>query len=520
MSFKKILCLTLAALMLLGVLVSCKKKTDDPAASDTPGAPSDTTAPLETDQYGQIIVGDTVPYEELDYGGQEIYILSRSDWRYQREFGDLKERQDSVDEKIYARNAKVELDLNVKLKVVNDANTHEAMWGDERKKGALTTYVLAAHNSGGAGVDVIGSYAAYSTAGAIRDCYVNLMGSKMPYLQTNMPYWNQKYVEAASLRNQLYYIVGDMNLGVYDKTIVTWVNNNLLGQLDQSKYSLEQLQTMVLNGDWDQETFKNMIRDFGHRDTNESGTKDNADTFGLVAIKLSEQYDGFCAAFGQILTQKNAQGNLEYKIEDNVVSIQNALDKMRDIWSQPGSYAPSVEIFVANRALFFTEILFRNESNFAKLSTQTQFTYSVLPLPKLDAELQDTYQTAPQDAYTIMQVLNCHTDERLAMISAVMDLLTSRSYADVRPYYIENIVKARYVDDSNSVKILELILDGVAFDAGVIFGQQLDSPVYGVWRNIANSTTAVQSKWESIGTGCKTKLADLNQWYINKAAAQ
>ena len=243
--FKKILCLTLAVLMLLGVLVSCKKKTEDPVASDTPSA-GDTTAPLETDQYGQIVVGDTVPYEELDYGGQEFYILSRDEWRYKREFGDLKERTDSVDEKVYARNAKVELDLNVKIKVIDDANTTEAMWGDYRKSGALATYVLAQHNSGGAGSDVIASFAAYSTAGSIRDCYVNLMSDKMPYLRTEMPYWNQKYVDAASLRNQLYYIVGDMNLGVYDKTLVTWVNNNLLAQLDQSKYSLDTLQNTVL----------------------------------------------------------------------------------------------------------------------------------------------------------------------------------------------------------------------------------------------------------------------------------
>ena len=522
---KKTLCLTLAVLMLLGVLVSCKKKTDDPAPSDTPSAPSDTSETYETDQYGQIVVGDTVPYEELDYGGQEIYILSRSEWRYQREFGDLKTRTDSVDEKIYARNARVELDLNVKIKVVNDATTSEAMWGNERKSGALDTYVLAQHNAGGAGVDVVAAYAAYSTSGSIRDCYVNLMSDKMPYLKTEMPYWNQKYVEAASLRDQLYYIVGDMNLGVYDKTIVTWVNNNLLATLDQSKYSLEALQTTVLEGNWTQEMMKTMVRDFGHRDTDGSTTKTDADTYALVAIKLSEQYDGFCASFGQILTQKNAQGNLEYLIEDNVLSIQNAVDKLRELWAQPGSYAPSgvgpsFEIFVANRALFFTEILFRNESNFTRLSTQSNFTYSVLPLPKLDAELQDTYQTAPQDAYTVMSVLNCLKDDRLAMVSAVLDLMTSRSYADVRPYYIENIVKARYVDDSNSVKILEQILDGVTFDSGIIFGRQLDSPVYAVWRNIAGNTTSVDGKWDTVGSGCKTKLADLNQWYLAKAAGQ
>ena len=532
MSFKKILCLTLAVLMLLGVLVSCKKKTDTPTDT-TPGSDSgsDTSDSLETDKYGQVVIGDTVPYDTLDYNGQEIYILSRSEHRYQREFGDLKEREDSVDEKIYARNMKVELDLNVKIKVVNDATTSEAMWGNERKDGALAAYVTALHTSGGAGADVIAAYAAYSTAGSIRDMYTNLMSATFGsgenttqnYLRTDLAYWNQNYINAASLHNQLYYVVGDMNLGVYDKTIVTWVNNNLLGTLDQSKYSLDTLQETVLAGNWTQEMMKTMIRDFGHRDTDESGTQTNGDTYGMVAIKISEQYDGFCAAFGQVLTQKNAQGNLTYMIEDNVLSIQNALDAMRDLWSLPGSYAPSgvgpsFEIFYANRALFFTEILFRNESNFEKLSNQTTFTYSVLPLPKLDADLQDHYQTAPQDAYTVMSVMNCHSPEKLSMISAVLDLLTSRSYADVRPYYIENIVKARYVDDSNSVQILELIMDGVTFDAGIIFGQQLNSPVYGVWRNIAGGTTSVDAKWTSIGSGCNTKLADLNQWYISKLA--
>ena len=519
---KRILCLALVAVMLLSLLVACGKKDENPADSGSAPADSgndvaDTTAEeVVTDQYGQVVVGDKVPVDELDYGGTDIYIISRGEDRYKREFGDLKKRSDTVDEKVYMRNTKVELDLGVKIHVVDE----NAMWGSQAAagEGALPTYVLAQHNAGGQGVDIIASYAAYSTAATLRECYVNLMSDKMPYMHTDMPYWNQKYVEAASLYDQLYYIVGDLNLGVYDKTLVTWVNNKLL---DETDYTLDELQQLVLDGGWTQEVFVQMLRDFGHRDDDDSGTKTDGDTFALVAIKLSEQYDGYAAAFDQILTSKNAQGKFELNIDGNV-ALQDAMDKLREIWSQPGAYAPSgvgpsFTIFNNGKALFFNEILYRNADNYTKISNNTNFTYSIVPLPKLNED-QEAYQTTPQDAYTIMSVMSCLSDERLAMISAVMDLLASRSYADVRPYYIENIVKARYIDGANSVKIMELILNGVVFDSGIIYGNQLASPCYAVWRNIAGGTSSVDAKWDSVGANCNTKLADLNQWFLSKAA--
>lgn len=519
---KKLACLLLAVLMLTAVLVSCKKDPETPSGSDNSDSSGDSQT-KETDKYGQEVVGD-LDYSNLDFGGQTISFVSRKEHRYQREFGGLSTREDTVDEKIYARNAKVEKDLNVKINVINDATAADAMWGAQgSSKDGLSNYVLMAHTSGeSSGVDIISAYAAYSTSGAIRDCYVNLMGSKMTYLQLSKPYWNQKYIEAASLYNQLYYLVGDMNLGVYDKTLVLWLNNHLLETMDQNTYSLEKLQQMVLDGDWDAETFQTMIRSFGHIDSDNSGTYSDGDTFALTAIQLSEQYDGYAAAFGQIMAKKNAQGGLEFTIEENVLSIQNALDTLRNIWNTSGAYAPSgvgpsFNIFLGNRALFFTEILFRSEDNFSKLSNQTNFTYSVLPLPKYDTELQDAYATTPQDAYTVMSVMNCLSDSRLEAVSAVLDLMCSRSYSDVRPYYIENIVKARYVSDNNSVKIMELILDGVTFDPGVIFGQQTNTSSYRVWRNIAGKTTSVQAQWDSVKSTCNTKLADLNQWYLSKA---
>lgn len=524
---KKFLALTLALLMLLGVLVACDSGAETPEGSeaqssnDTEGSSDveskseETTKEIVTDKYGQEVLGDLVPYAELDYNGKEFYIISRPEDRYKREFG-VTTRQDTVDEKVYMRNEKVNLDLGVKITVVDEMK----MWGagsSSNDANALPNYVLAMHQAGAPGVDVIASFAAYSTAASLRECYVNLNSDKMTYLHTDKAYWNQSYIEAASLYDQLYYIIGDINLGVYDKTIVTFVNNKLL---DETEYTLDELQELVLDMGWTQEVFLKMIRDFGHRDDNESGLQDRGDTFALVAVKLSEQYDGFAAAFDQILTYKNAQGKFAYNIEGNQ-NLQDALDALRDIWSQPGAYAPSgvgpsFDIFNDSGALFFTEILYRNASQYSKMANNPNFTYSILPLPMLDED-QDQYQTTPQDAYTIMSVMNCVTDERLEMISAVLDLMASRSYADVRPYYIEQIVKARYIDGAASVEIMNMILNGVVFDSGIIYGAQLSSPCYAVWRNIASGTSSVSQKWETSGTACKTKLEDLNGWFLDKS---
>ena len=118
---KKILCFVLVIIMLLSALVGCKKK-DETTDNDSSGISdvSDSEA-VETDAYGQVVVKPDINVDELDYGGANVYILTRGTHQYMREMGldGVIEKSDTVDEKIYARNAKIEEDLGVKIVVIN-----------------------------------------------------------------------------------------------------------------------------------------------------------------------------------------------------------------------------------------------------------------------------------------------------------------------------------------------------------------------------------------------------------------
>ena len=507
-NLKRILCFSLVLLMLLGILIGCKKPQEQPdGSSDESDVSSESE--IETDEYGQKVVGDDVPYEELDYNNADILIATRTNDRYKREFG-VTNRTDVVDEKVYLRNQKVQEDLGVNLKLVpvSDLDYNNSITKN------MTNYVLTAHQSGDP-LDIVASMAAYAVLPGIRDCYVDLMGDEATYLSIDMPYWNQSYIDAASMYGQLYYIVGDVNLTVYDRAMVTYVNENLL----PSTMTGDQLKQLVLDGGWTFEVMDQLASQFGYNDKDNINGITEGDEFGIVSTYGSEAYDGFMPGFDLYgLLEENDDGSWSYNISGNQ-KLQSGLELIQGLWGSTYAYAwdqePVFKAFIEQRALFNVEIIWRDAAQHKQLSN-VGFKYSILPMPKYDAEEQDGYYTSPQDAYTSMSIMN-HKPERVEMVSAVLDLLCSRSYSDVRPFYIEKIVKTRYVNNAIEVQIMDQILNGIVYETAIIYGNQLGMPAYAAWRFRVMEGGTISKMWASNGQTFEANLEDVTDWYYARA---
>ena len=387
---KKILCLLMALLMIFAVLAACGKSdagagTDtsaDVSDSDGPGGGDDTAdTDAPTNDNGEvdhkpswIIEGET-----LDFQGAKIGIASRPETRYIREFG-VETQADPVDLKIYQRNKSVETTLNVKINLIGEAT----LWTTN----GIKNFVLQEHQAGiESEVDVISAYAAYATTPMLRGFYVNLLDDvQISYLTLSNAYWNQSYIQSATVYNQLYYLVGDLNLTVYDKSIATFTNMDLAKENDINP---DDLYAAVKSGAWTYDYMYSLVNDFQYLDTNENFTVDVGDIVPLATVSVSEGRDPFVSAWKLDMLKENDDGSHTITIDGNT-KLESACTKLIELYELDGVFLTTIEnsfdsSFVKGKVLFDFDIIYRNaDSN--KALRNCGFDYAILPL--LSAQME------------------------------------------------------------------------------------------------------------------------------------
>ena len=343
----------------------------------------------------------------------------------------------------------------------------------------------------------------------------------MPYLSIHedsgiSEHWNESYIKAGTCYGQLYTLVGDLNLTIYDKAFVTFTNMDLAAT---NGIDPDELYAAVENGTWTYDYFYELVDGFTYVDSDGDGTVNVGDIIPLASIKGSEAYDGFLRAWDIELLTKNVDGSHSVNVDGNT-KLEQAAEKLQQLYQLEGVYLDSnieksfSESFVAGNALFDIDILYRNENSNQNLRNAA-FDYAVLPLPKYDTA-QAGYYTTSQDSYNAMSVMG-HRPEKLEAISATLELLSSKSRDDVIPYYVEQIINNGYASAPDKVNTLELVMDGVRFDTATIYSTQLNHFQSSLWRNVIMRNVTVAERWASIKADSITAVTEFDAWF--KASA-
>ena len=500
---KKLIALSLAALMLLFALVSCSGNQTD-GSSDNPDDTVVETV-IETNKWGDKQVDLGLP-EELDYQGVEIGIACRPETRYRREIS-VDKQSDPLDMQIAIRNQWVQNFLNVKMKFIEAPE----MWGNTTAYN-IPNYVKTQAEAGALSeVDVIFGNAAFTTTPDMRPYIVNLNGDKMTYMNINKEYWNQSYVEKATCYDQLYYIVGDLTLTIYDKAMVTFVN---LDDAADAGITAESLYSSVYNNEWTFEKYANLATNYPYIDNNNNRTVDAGDQIRISTVRWSEALDGYYAAFNLSLLRENDDKSHTVTVDGNE-TLKNGAAMVRDLYNSQGIFlgdTESIQRFYAGDSLFHVDILYRNANQNLQLRN-VDFNYAILPLPMYSSD-QGAYYTTPQDAHNLIAVLKNHP-EKFEAISAFLEAMASKSYDEVRPYYIEKMVKGEYAADADSVNMVEIVMDGIIFDTPVIYSIDTAGR-YGtsLWRACSQANGKdVDTKWAEIQETVTTATRMFDMWF-------
>lgn len=489
MKHTRILCALLASLMLLGTFASCAENTEGPidttAAADT----------VVTEPESETAVTDELP-DDLDYNEDEIVIISR--YREGWSSGEItveKLNSDLVNDAVFERNKFVEDRLNVKITGIEEHNDDPHV---------VVNKVATAVKGGSHEYDIMAAacYAALNETlnGTFRDL------RQTDYLDFEKPWWSQGYNEVVEYRGAQYAVTGAMLLSMYRFCFVTVFNQNLF-----TEAGVPFLYEDVKNGSWTLDRQIELVPIF-HRDDGNGEQDEQGDFYGLISNAYISVDPYWSSCMVNIL-EKNADG--EYEITFDSGKLHSVAEKVLQLFYETDDSA----YIYASAPLDGEQIFIRDmfADGYGAMATirvlelesgvmrNMEDKFGVVPMPKYDTEQAD-YRTLMHDQFTVLCMPTTVSDDRRHEISAVLEALGSISYTTVKPAYYETTLRTKIAQDPESAQMLDLIVDRIYIDAGILYTSALSS-FHDKFRGIMGSKkNTVVSDYKSVAKSAKRSL--------------
>ncbi len=454
----------LVLVMLLSMFASCAETVggENSESTLTPTTNNDhaaVTAPVNPEE---TIESDDVP--ALDFKGEDIVILARNrDW-VADEIVVEDENGTIINDAVYKRNNLVSarLGVNIVLQGVEGTDNYAV-------RNQLQKYI----ESGAEDVDLVVN-AAYVAASTMADgLYYDL--KQIPNLDLSKSYWSQGLNTAMEVGGAQYLCSGAILLSYYRFIFVTFFNIDMF-----NNSGIELLYDTVEKGEWTLEK-QFVLTEQLYKDNNGNGESDEGDVFGFMGNHDMIGVDGYWASCELPILTKNEDGYYKYSLD--LERTSKAIELINDLfWKNKGTMRVAhttgdyeqddiAQSFANEDAAMVTLRLIECENDLVGMNN-----YGIVPLPKLDAN-QQTNRSAIHDSFSAYSIPNfSFSDDELEMLGAVLEVMASQSYRTITPTYYEQALKGRYVNDPQSVRMLDDITQNVWIEAGVLNCNAIEAP--------------------------------------------
>ena len=503
---KKALCLLLASVMLLAVLVACKKEqppvdeqTSDIVSDDVSETTSETEEVWETDINGYVL--DNIG-KDVNLGGREIRVLMGS---YRKDEylndGDL---GTPIKTAVFSRNQAVQTRLKCKLKFMEEPDGWEKQ--DSYTQKAIG---LASTNE----VDMFAVYSLNANGLMIYGLLADLLNNEI--IEFDKPWWNSKMVESCSIYDRMYFCTGDIAYSLSDCTYVTLFNKDLSNNLGvpaylQEKYGVDTFYDLVDDGRWTLDAMMTAAKQFYH---DEDGLKNGNDTYGYVTSAVF--LDCFWAGSDLRHLEKGNDGSIIISDDMTSYKANNLAAKIVEFMKSPavsvhGSFAKSEgdpvpqTFWRNNQSLFYTTTLneYRIENNFEM---------GVLPVPKYDED-QHEYLSCSGFGYAMWGV--CRNSEDRDELFYVLECMASESYRKTVPVFFEQMLLDRQ-DTEADYKVLQGLRDSIIVDGGRVMDKVFNSMTFYVFRGPLVGGVEYASYYAKYDESLKEQAIALNSLILN-----
>jgi len=449
---KRILSALLAAVLSLGVLVSCaggdETKTDDTTPAVT-GGDAVVTEPAEDTTTGREGAKDNIP-ADLKFTGETVSVVYRNeDWYLKWDVIGTDNSGEIIQDAIWQRNVNVEERFDITLNI-----QPTQVQGLSNVASELKNLVF----SGSDEYDVIVSTANTTIQQSLYPYLYELSG--VPHLDIEQPWWRTSAIKELSFNGKDYrYLMGDNTLNDYLKCGVIYYNKDIYTNVTQA--DADEMYQTVIDGEWTWDKLAELSAQ-AYADLNGDGVENVGDQFGLMLPQnYTEATLHMVYSCDPIVYTRTAEGGIDLSAFNNEknVGIIDLLSKIchetDGVYLSDKSIDASPEYFAANNSLF----------NAGRLSNvvgahmrEMESDYGILPMPKYDTD-QKGYTTLIHTSATVTCLPKTVADSRIEMVGAVVEGWASEAYRTVLTPFIETALKMKYSRDALSGQVIDIIFD-------------------------------------------------------------
>ena len=236
---KRIVCITLALMMLLVTFVACKENTPDVQESETESQSTNDVVESESEtdpESGEITLG----LPDTDWNGRKYTMLVRKARIDQFGDGPVSFGSTAVEKAVYERNetVKTEYNVNIEYLTVTDSGVSG---GDSSKGGEMRSKLDASALGGCTEYDAVAPdfYWKCETKGYFADLLT------LDHLNFDAPWWWSNWSDLYEINGKQTTCVGWLTLDIVQGMEVVYFNNQILDETSD-----ENLYQLVYDGKW------------------------------------------------------------------------------------------------------------------------------------------------------------------------------------------------------------------------------------------------------------------------------
>ena len=444
---KRIISLVLALLMLVSactLMFSCDK--------DEEKDKEENNEKVEKVDDGSIFYERSLVSDDLktvDYGGRTFRVVTH----YKSDIIIPEEEQnqgDLIKDAKFARNKTVEDRFNVKVDVVYTGTYSE-----------VSDYVSKTVLAGSDEFDLLMGMAVDTGSLVLKKVFLNWYD--IENIDFDKPWWAASNKDELTVDGRCPIAISDLNFSAITSTYCMLFNKNLA-----ASYELGDIYGIVLDGKWTFDKLQEMVKDVYIDDGNDK--RDNTDFYGLSHANGS-CVNTYLWAFDNPVCVKDEEGIPQIaiktdKINGIVADIYDMFYNTDGVYfdgSKSNEKADAKDLFYGKRAIFTTGSL---GNPLDEKLRNFEDEYGIIPYPKYD-ETQTEYLTMADGYHTVLAVPKTVKDT--AFVGTIVEALSAESWKTLTPTLYEIALKTRYLRDSESKEILDIIIDGRTFDFGYIY---------------------------------------------------
>ena len=439
---KKLLCICLAALMLVGVLASCNPSEE----------PGDTTVKGQTTTGGTNDHREPLGVPNTRYDGQELCFLTRDEkeWSTVEIFaGELSSQSDNISTAVYERNDRIFQDYGVTVKEYKMEITSHIEKVTKENAAPTGDFQAIISNT-----DVSATLA---SQGALWDLY----SDDIEYLDVTKSWWDTNMAKGMSINDHLYFATGDLLTADNDATFVILFNKEIVADVN-----IPDLYTLVEKNQWTMDKFYE-FEQLAIQDKGGDGLDFDTDVCGFAYTQDASKC--FVVAGGVTMCTKDEDDAPVYSL--NIKRASDLSDKTKllfskdytvDMTAATSSGNDIVTVgqitFGGGHALFMGEVL-----QAVTRLRQYDVDFGILPFPMYDVA-QGKYYSMMHNTASMVSIPKSVGEDDVVMVSSMIEAMAYHSADTLTEQYYEINLKTKGAKDEKSGPMIDKILENRACD--------------------------------------------------------